>query len=114
LRWGISIQALIRRAKDLAIINEDQYKYLNKKVSAKGWKKEEPENLNIPVEKPRGLSKLAELIYGNPIDYKKFSQDTKLSSSFLKEILLAHKTTQTNELNTQPKKPGNIKYLNFN
>ena len=114
LRWGISIQALIRRAKDLAIINEDQYKYLNKKVSAKGWKKEEPENLNILAEKPRGLSKLAELIYGNPIDYKEFSKDTKLSSSFLKEILLAHKTSRTDELSSQTKKPGSIKHLKFN
>ncbi|MCH8156365.1 MAG: ImmA/IrrE family metallo-endopeptidase, partial [Nitrospinae bacterium] len=87
LKWGVSIQALIVRAKNLGVITERQYKYLFKKLSIMGWRKKEPENLDIPCEKPRALRKMAEVIYGTPIDYKKFSSDMNLSPIFLKQIM---------------------------
>ncbi len=83
--WGISIQALIRRAHDLKIITERQYTYLNKQVIQKGWKKDEP--IKLPVEKPRVLKLMAEYAYGNPIDYQQLAKDFRLPLSRVKSIL---------------------------
>lgn len=41
-KYGLSIQAWIRRAFDLGIIKKRHYKRLNIELSSKGWKKEEP------------------------------------------------------------------------
>src|ERR1700693_1826607 len=51
-RWRVSIQALIRRAYDLHLIGDRQYRYLFEQLSAKGWRSKEPSNLDIPIEKP--------------------------------------------------------------
>lgn len=52
-RWGVSIQAIIRRAYDLRIIDAIQYRNGNVYISRKGWRKNEPaENdlKNEPIE----------------------------------------------------------------
>lgn len=41
-RWGVSLQAMIRRAYDLKIINAVQYRNANIYISRQGWKKQEP------------------------------------------------------------------------
>ena len=61
-RWGVSIQALVRRAFDLNIISERQYRYLFMQLSAKGWRTVEP--ILLAAEKPRLLRKMAEVAYG--------------------------------------------------
>ena len=60
-RWDVSIQALVYRAHEVGIISDRQYRYLFEQVSIRGWRKREPENLDIPVEKPRALRKIVEL-----------------------------------------------------
>jgi len=52
-KWKVSMQVLIRRALDLEIITYRQYVYLIKQISIRGWRKKEPNNLDIPIEKPR-------------------------------------------------------------
>jgi Zn-dependent peptidase ImmA (M78 family)/transcriptional regulator with XRE-family HTH domain len=83
-RWRVSVQALIRRAYDLHLASERQYRYLFEQLSIKGWRAKEPSNLDIPVEKPRGLRQMAELVYGRPIDYERMSADTHFSAAFLR------------------------------
>ena len=61
-RWGISIAALVRRGKDLRIIDQYRYQSLMKQLSARGWRKEEP--VNVPAEQPALLTKTLQLIYG--------------------------------------------------
>lgn len=41
-RWGVSLQALVRRAFDLQIINAAQYRTANIHVRSVGWKLDEP------------------------------------------------------------------------
>ena len=41
-RWGVSIQAIIRRAYDLRIIDAIQYRNANVYISRNGWRKSEP------------------------------------------------------------------------
>ena len=49
-KWGVSIQALVRRARDLAIIDYNRYRSLMIQISSRGWRKNEP--VHIPVEMP--------------------------------------------------------------
>lgn len=45
-RWRVSAAALLRRAKDLAVITESRYRSVNMQMSALGWQKGEPEPLS--------------------------------------------------------------------
>lgn len=83
-RWRVAIQAMVRRAKDLRIITARQYSYLNMQISANGWKKREPSNLDISPEKPRVLSKVVELVYGKPLTYRKIASEMCLPLSLVK------------------------------
>jgi Zn-dependent peptidase ImmA (M78 family)/DNA-binding XRE family transcriptional regulator len=53
-RWGVSIQALITRARDLRLISGDQFTRLYKQISARGWRKSEPGL--VPLERPALLT----------------------------------------------------------
>lgn len=86
--WGVAIQTLIRRAVDLEIINPRQYAYLMQQVGMRGWRTKEP--VEIPAERPRGLRKMAELLYGKPIDMARLATDVKLSTALVRQILDLH------------------------
>ena len=86
-RWGVSVQALIRRAYELNIISQRQYRYFFEQLSSKGWRKREPSNLDIPQEKPRALRQMAELVYGNPIKQDQLAADMRLDIAFVKELV---------------------------
>jgi Zn-dependent peptidase ImmA (M78 family)/DNA-binding XRE family transcriptional regulator len=113
--WGVSIQALIRRARDLDIISERQYRYLFEQVAARGWRTREPEALDIPVEKPRAVRKMAELLYGNPIDYQHLAADTRLSTAQVRQIVDAHASVNELVRSTadQPQTRDNVRQLPF-
>lgn len=49
-RWGVSIQAIIRRGLDLGVIDQDRYRSLHIQISSRGWRKSEP--VEIPKEVP--------------------------------------------------------------
>ena len=87
-KWGVSIQALIRRAYDLQLISERQYRYFLYQIGKKGMRVEEP--VYIPLEKPRLLRQMAERLYGNPIDYQKMASQLNLPVQLLKQIVEAH------------------------
>ena len=63
LTWGVSIQLLVKRAFDLGIITKRRYSYLFQQITSLGWKKREPANLDIQVEKPRTFKKMVELCF---------------------------------------------------
>lgn len=83
-RWGVSIQALVERAYNLQIITQRQRRYLWQQLGSNGWRTNEP--INIPAERPRILSKMAELLYGSPVDYKRLAADTNLTLSYARSI----------------------------
>jgi Zn-dependent peptidase ImmA (M78 family) len=86
-RWGVSIQALIKRAHSLEIITERQYRYFFEQLSHKGWRKEEPPNLAVAIEKPRALTKMAEVCYGDPVDLRRMAADMQLSPQMIRDLL---------------------------
>jgi Zn-dependent peptidase ImmA (M78 family)/DNA-binding XRE family transcriptional regulator len=81
-KWGVSIQALIRRAYDLNVISERQYRYLFMQLSSKGWRTTEP--VPITPEKPRLLKKMAEVAFGSPLPIERIAA---ASDMLPKEVL---------------------------
>ena len=61
LQWRVSIQMLVRRARDLGIITQRRYRYLFEQIGARGWRLTEP--VEVPVERPRLFLQLAETLY---------------------------------------------------
>ena len=61
-RWKVSIQMIVRRARDLGIITERRYRYLFMEIGKKGWRTSEP--VDIPVEHPRLFRQMTERLYG--------------------------------------------------
>lgn len=86
-RWGIAISALIVRAERLGIITQRQERYLFQQMSQRGWRTREPSNLDVPVEKPRAVRKMAELLYGNPPDYRRIASDLHLPLTLIRNVL---------------------------
>jgi Zn-dependent peptidase ImmA (M78 family)/DNA-binding XRE family transcriptional regulator len=84
-RWRVSIQALIRRAKDVGVISERQYKYLFEQLSAMGWRKQEP--VEIAPEQPRALRQMAEMLYGDPIDFHAMAHELALDVDDLRRMM---------------------------
>lgn len=89
-RWRVSIQMLIMRASELDVITQRQKRYLFQQVSGKGWKTREPENLDVPIEKPRSLMQLVEMIYGLPVPYERVAAEASLPVQLVREILSAY------------------------
>lgn len=48
-RYGVSISALVRRARELGIIDQKRYRSLMIQISSRGWRSHEP--VRVPVEK---------------------------------------------------------------
>lgn len=57
--WGVSMQALVRRARDLGVITERKYRSLNIEISRAGWKLNEPGE--VPSEEPTVLRDIVNL-----------------------------------------------------
>jgi hypothetical protein len=47
---------------------------------------------DVPLEKPRAVRQIAEMVYGNPIRYKKLAEDEKMPESLVRSIIEAHAT----------------------
>ncbi len=86
-RWGVSMQTLIRRARDLGTITERQYRYLFEQLSTRGWRMKEPDNLNIPEEKPRLVMKMIEELYETSDTIETFARDMSLSKRRAIEVI---------------------------
>ncbi len=87
LSWGISIQALLRRAFELALINERQYRYLIQQIGMRGWRLQEPIQYEIPLEKPRLIRQMAEIVYGEPLNYALIASDAHLTLEYVERLL---------------------------
>ena len=94
-KWKVSIQALIRRAKDLSIITGRQYRYLFEQLSSMGWRTAEP--ITIEAEKPRALRQRAEMVYGDPIDFRRMATEFNVDVDHLRELMGGYAGKRTAE-----------------
>jgi Zn-dependent peptidase ImmA (M78 family)/DNA-binding XRE family transcriptional regulator len=99
-KWRVSMQALIRRAKDLDLIGDRQYRYLFEQIGARGWRKTEPNSL--PAEKPRALREMAEVVYGKPPNFARMCRDTGVGINRLRSILDVH-ASRSGETHAPPR-----------
>ncbi len=106
-RWRVSIQLLIRRAYDINKITDRQYKYLMQQMSIKGLRKNEP--IKIPIEKPRMMGQIAEMLYNIPIDYQKLASQMNLPVQIIKDTFAVHAIKAEHILDNHT----NGKVLNF-
>ncbi|WP_179145052.1 helix-turn-helix domain-containing protein [Mycobacterium avium] len=79
-KWGISIQALIRRALDLGVVSRDRYRSLMVQVSGRGWRTREP--VEVGIEKPALMWALLTRRYG-PTPYLPASAELGAAPEFL-------------------------------
>lgn len=61
-RWKVSVAAQIYRCSYLGVLSEDQVLNLRKQLSANRWRKTEPLDDVIPVEKPTVMAKSLQLL----------------------------------------------------
>ncbi len=60
--YGITVSAMIHRAKDLGVISPGRAKSLYIQWSSSGWRKDEP--VDVPDERPMLLAQAAQKVYG--------------------------------------------------
>ncbi|HKS46624.1 MAG TPA: XRE family transcriptional regulator [Amycolatopsis sp.] len=89
-QWGVSIKALVRRCRELGVIDADRALSLYKQLSKKGWNRKEPGF--VPDEKPRGLRKLAELCYGAGPNIERMAAEAGWSEELTVDVLGQHAT----------------------
>lgn len=92
VKWGVAISALIVRAQRLGIITPRKYKTLYETLSSRGWIKHEPLSLQVPLEKPRAVRQIAEILFGRKIDYARVASLVDYPEWFVKELIEAHAT----------------------
>lgn len=66
-KWKVSISAMIIRAFRLNVITHNQYQYLMKQLSKKGWRTKEPLDDLIIVPKPILLKRAIDMIITNDV-----------------------------------------------
>jgi hypothetical protein len=86
-RWGMALSALIMRAIHLGVITDRQQRYLFQQLSQRGWRTREPANLDVPIEKPRAVRKMIELLYGNPPNMRRLTADVALPADLLRHVV---------------------------
>ena len=85
--WKVSFQTLVRRAFDLGLCTERQYRYFFEQLSALGWRRDEPGSHLMAIERPRAVRKMVEILYGNPINYEELADESRLPAAMLRELL---------------------------
>ena len=88
-RWGVSVASLIYRSRELGVISERRARSMFIEVSRR-WGRSKPEPIRIGVEKPRALRKLAESVYGDPPDIRRFARDFALPMQLAAAIIGSH------------------------
>ena len=85
-RWGVSISFLAKRAESLEFITRNQHRYIIQQKHSQ-WGKSEPGDETITPERPRMVHKMAEMLYGNPIDFPRLTKDSGLPTKILRHLL---------------------------
>lgn len=79
MKWLISIQAILRKTRDLELITEDEYIKLYKTISYRRWRKNEPLDDDLVGEQPTLFAKVFEML----LESGGFSKKTIIDKVFL-------------------------------
>ena len=88
-KWLVSIQAMIKRAKNLNIINDNQEKYLYRSLNKKGYKQNEPLDDKIMLEKPYLFKQAIQLLIDNKVlSAEEILEEISLSKEEVDSLLM--------------------------
>jgi Zn-dependent peptidase ImmA (M78 family) len=86
-RWRVSVGAMVKRCRNLGMINDEYEQRLWKHYSARGWRKGEPLDDSIPVEEPRLLSRSVRLLIDERIRTREqLLEDFRLPASDVESL----------------------------
>lgn len=60
--WKVSVASMVLRARNLGVIDSEQYIRMQKRISARGWRKVEPFDTVTPIRRPVLLKQAYRLI----------------------------------------------------
>lgn len=84
-KWGMSMQALAMRGRQLGLISPDRSQALFRQISARGWRKNEP--VEVPHEAPKLMRKLIDIKYGpSPFADGKIVEELGLPPAILRSL----------------------------
>lgn len=87
-KWGVSIQAMLYRAHQLGIITVNQYQYLMRQVSKRGWRKQEPQDVPYTINESIFQGAIDLLFENNIFDPDSLMQEFEYSGiSFYPETI---------------------------
>ncbi|WP_217996773.1 XRE family transcriptional regulator [Nocardioides jensenii] len=66
-QWGVSMQALLFRARELGVMGDVSYRNAMTTVSTRGWRRAEPGQIQV-LEQPSLLPRALELLEGEGVD----------------------------------------------
>ena len=111
-RWQVSIQMIVRRARDLGIIPEKRYRTLFKQIGARGWRKNEP--VEVPLERPRVYRQMAEILYGADVEFE-MAESLNIERSLAQRMLYEYNAAFSGAQDlrgTQPYRIGLSSHIN--
>jgi Zn-dependent peptidase ImmA (M78 family) len=91
-KWGVSIQALIRRGRDLSLISERHYRTLNAGITKLGWKHLEPDSAERFAEHPLAVRRMAETAFGTPLPFPRMEKALHVPQSELRRFFSRYGT----------------------
>ncbi|WP_241835213.1 ImmA/IrrE family metallo-endopeptidase [Pseudofrankia asymbiotica] len=94
-QWGVSIQALLYRARRLGRLSDVSYRNAMMTISARGWRRDEPGLMTI-IEQPSLLPRAVELLTQAGID------ETQLITQCRVPADLFHTVTARTPVSAQP------------
>ncbi|WP_147803337.1 helix-turn-helix domain-containing protein [Alkalicoccus halolimnae] len=84
-KWEVSIQALGYRARDLGIMSEQQFRYFYAQINKMGYRKLEPLDKEIPLQRPGKIKSILQFLFENKV----IKLENILSSLELEEEFLS-------------------------
>lgn len=85
-KWGVSLSALIRTGYDANLLCDEDYKYLNIKMSMLGFQKSEPESMT--QESPTQILKRIEALLSEGRSIEDLSRRTHMNSEEFEHLLV--------------------------
>lgn len=88
IRWGVSIQAIIRRAYELGLIGAVQYRNAHVYISRNGWKTSEPGEESIPAESPEIIPTAFQLLAEQGIASEDIARELDISPFIMEKFAI--------------------------
>jgi Zn-dependent peptidase ImmA (M78 family) len=84
--WGVSMQALLRRAHDLGKVDRPAYQRTMKRMSAMGWRTKEPVDMG-PPERPELLARARAALADSGYSLAKVAAEIGIAKKRLAKML---------------------------